>query len=93
MSLGTIFTELPNNLIMDIIKLADGGLNTHKKKFSNSLNIIKTQSSSVEPSNRTCREGKLFDNEFGNPFDGYFSFWEHNKHYPVDSIFRVWDNM
>jgi hypothetical protein len=30
-----IMALLPNRLIMDIIQMADGGLNTHKKKFSN----------------------------------------------------------
>ena len=29
----SIFTQLPNNLIMDIIKIWDGGLTTHKGKF------------------------------------------------------------
>tara|TARA_R110002012_G_scaffold238140_1_gene411915 strand:+ start:63 stop:296 length:234 start_codon:yes stop_codon:yes gene_type:complete len=35
----SIFSQLPNNLIMDIIRMADGGLYTHKKK----LNIILQQ--------------------------------------------------
>ena len=30
-----IMSQLPNNLIMKIIKVADGGLNTHKSKYSN----------------------------------------------------------
>ena len=29
----SIFSQLPNNLIMDIIRMADGGLQTHKKKL------------------------------------------------------------
>ena len=29
----SIFSQLPNNLIMDIIQTADGGLYTHKLKF------------------------------------------------------------
>ena len=33
--------QLPNDLIMDIIKLADGGLSTHKNKFSNVINEFK----------------------------------------------------
>jgi hypothetical protein len=28
-----VFSQLPNNLIMDIIKIADGGLNRHKKGY------------------------------------------------------------
>ena len=35
----SIFSQLPNDLIMDIIKSADGGLYTHKKK----LNVILQQ--------------------------------------------------
>ena len=35
----SIFSQLPNDLIMDIIKSVDGGLNTHKKK----LNVILQQ--------------------------------------------------
>ena len=34
-------SALPNDLIMKIIRMADGGLNTHKKKFSESLFVIK----------------------------------------------------
>jgi len=30
----SIFSQLPNDLVMDIIKLADGGLTTHKGKFN-----------------------------------------------------------
>ena len=33
-------SNLPNNLIMAIIKLADGGLNTHKKLFASTLNSV-----------------------------------------------------
>ena len=35
-----IMTQLPNHLIMDIIKLADGGLNTHKQKFKGVMDSI-----------------------------------------------------
>ena len=31
--MDTIMSNLPNHLIMNIIKLADGGLNTHKSKL------------------------------------------------------------
>jgi len=30
----SIFSQLPNRLIMDIIKMADGGLHTHKQQIS-----------------------------------------------------------
>ena len=36
----TDFSKLPNDIIMDIIRLADGGINRHKKKLGESLNII-----------------------------------------------------
>ena len=29
-----VFSKLPNDIILKIIKQADGGLNTHKKKMS-----------------------------------------------------------
>ena len=32
--------QLPNHLIMDIIKLVDGGLNTHKQKFKGVMNQL-----------------------------------------------------
>ena len=35
-----IMAQLPNNLIMDIIRLADGGLNTHKQKFKSTLDYV-----------------------------------------------------
>ena len=86
----SIYSQLPNHLVMDIIRQADGGLNTHKSKFLNSLNIIKTQTSSVEPGNRSCREGVLLTYEPGNPFDGYGNiFWEDETHYPLDTNFHV----
>ena len=37
-----LMAQLPNRLIMDIIKLVDGGLNTHKKKFSNVMTEFKS---------------------------------------------------
>jgi len=36
----SIFSQLPNDLIMDIIKSVDGGLNTHKKKFKSVIESI-----------------------------------------------------
>ena len=36
-----LMSNLPNHLIMDIIKLADGGLNTHRKKYKSVLDSIK----------------------------------------------------
>ena len=36
----SIFSQLPNDIIMNIIKLADGGLYTHKKKFKGVINSI-----------------------------------------------------
>ena len=36
----SIFSQLPNRLIMDIIKTVDGGLNTHKKKFKSVIASI-----------------------------------------------------
>jgi len=33
-----IMSQLPNNLIMNIIRMADGGLSAHKKKFIPILN-------------------------------------------------------
>ena len=39
--MDNIMAQLPNHLIMDIIKLVDGGLNTHKKKFSNVMTEFK----------------------------------------------------
>ena len=38
-----IFSQLPNNLIMDIIREVDGGLNTHKTKMLETLKIIKCE--------------------------------------------------
>jgi len=38
--MANIMTQLPNHLIMDIIKLVDGGLNTHKRKFAGVLNSV-----------------------------------------------------
>ena len=33
-----LMAQLPNRLIMDIIQMVDGGLNTHKKKFTTVIN-------------------------------------------------------
>tara|TARA_R110002020_G_scaffold355545_1_gene568221 strand:+ start:516 stop:914 length:399 start_codon:yes stop_codon:yes gene_type:complete len=35
-----IFSQLPNNLIMKIIREADGGRNAHKEKFAGVVKII-----------------------------------------------------
>ena len=32
--MSSIMTKLPNNIIMNIIRMADGGLNTHKNKMN-----------------------------------------------------------
>lgn len=34
------FSQLPNDLIMKIIRMADGGRNTHKKKIAEVLKVI-----------------------------------------------------
>mgnify|MGYP003636603564 CR=1 FL=1 len=36
----SIFSQLPNRLIMDIIKMADGGLHTHKQQMKDVLKNI-----------------------------------------------------
>ena len=39
--MNNIFQNLPNDIIMKIIKEADGGRNTHEKKFKKCLDVIK----------------------------------------------------
>ena len=45
---SNIYSKLPNNLIMNIIRTVDGGLNTHKQKFSAVINEIKKVRKSLE---------------------------------------------
>ena len=35
------FSAMPNDIIMNIIRMADGGLNTHKSKMASVLRVIK----------------------------------------------------
>jgi hypothetical protein len=35
------FSAMPNDVIMKIIRMADGGLNTHKSKMTSVLRVIK----------------------------------------------------
>jgi hypothetical protein len=35
------FSAMPNDIIMNIIRMADGGLNTHKSKMASVLSVIK----------------------------------------------------
>ena len=42
--MSSIMTKLPNEIIMNIIRMADGGLNTHKNK----MNVIFEQIRGVE---------------------------------------------
>ena len=35
------FSAMPNDIIMNIIRMADGGLNTHKSKMATVLRVIK----------------------------------------------------
>ena len=44
-------SQLPNHLIMDIIKIADGGLNTHKSKYVGVLKFIKKEGGLIPTSN------------------------------------------
>ena len=39
--MANIFAQLPNDLIMDIIQIADGGKPTHKKRFQGVIRTIK----------------------------------------------------
>ena len=52
-----IFQNLPNDLIMNIIKEADGGRYTHKKKFNSCLNnIVDSYQEALQ------RTGEVLDN-------------------------------
>ena len=73
-------SNLPNNLIMAIIKLADGGLNTHKRNFAGVLNSVKT--TNVED----LQAGGLM---WG--FDPYYSCWLDNNNYPIDIVYKYVD--
>ena len=71
--------QLPNDLIMDIIKLADGGFNTHKKKFKRSLIIFneaikRRQQAGV---GWPAREVRVLRHRSGE-------FWFKKEHYPRD---------
>lgn len=41
-------SQLPNDIIMNIIKMADGGLNTHKKKMNHVFKDLQWKLSLVE---------------------------------------------
>tara|TARA_R110000851_G_scaffold318732_3_gene482749 strand:- start:1258 stop:1674 length:417 start_codon:yes stop_codon:yes gene_type:complete len=66
-------SNLPNNLIMAIIKLADGGLNTHKKLFASTLNSV-INHKSMDLQSEGLRWG----------FDPYYTFWLDKNNYSVD---------
>ena len=75
-----IMAQLPNDLIMDIIKLADGGLSTHKKKFKWSLIIFNEaikRRQWASPVSRRMREVRVLRHRSGE-------FWFKKEHYPRD---------
>ena len=59
-----IMASLPNNLIMKIIKDADGGINTHKSKYSKVMNEFKTKINAYKSKDQYF-EG-LYNEEFEN---------------------------
>ena len=65
-SFSNIYSKLPNNLIMKIIEHADGGLNTHKQKFSPVIKEIKKV--------RGMLEGGMggVDYTGGEEYDGHY---------------------
>jgi hypothetical protein len=78
--MDNIMAQLPNRLIMDIIKLVDGGLNTHKRKFAGVLNSVETTNVEDLPA------GGL---TWG--FDPYYSCWLDNNNYPIDIVDKYVD--
>ena len=61
-------TKLPNDIIMKIVREADGGLNTHKKKFKATLDNIKLGGDCVI---KDGEDGLLMDWGCGNETDLY----------------------
>ena len=61
-----IMAQLPNHLIMEIIKLADGGLNTHKQKFKSVMDQFKLfdqgeNESTIDLYNDGCAIAEIFE--------------------------------
>ena len=70
--------KLPNELIIRIIREADGGLHTHKKKFQHPLNAIKEAKKIADEQVREMIEDYSPDGEnvWGDNYDDNYHFWE-----------------
>lgn len=67
------FSAMPNDVIMNIIRMADGGLNTHKKNFKTTLGVIKRGKSFADDYIETYED----DFEIDLDTETYYDEWKY----------------
>ncbi len=71
------FSQMPNDIIMNIIRMADGGLNTHKENFKKTLLVIKGARSFADEYIERYEDDYHEAIDLENDPETYYSEWEY----------------